>query len=139
MFQSEGILKYTDESSAGIKLVLEIDPGISAYYRALIPKWFDKPKPQFYSPHISLVRRETPPNMEHWKKHEGRKIAFQYSNEIQFGEVYCWLNCFSKEFEEIRLELGLPVSSPYTLPPEGFFKCFHTTIGNYKLQPWEKT
>jgi hypothetical protein len=28
--------------------------------------------------------------------------------------------------------LGLPVSSEYTLPPEGFVKCFHMTIGNFK-------
>lgn len=135
LFESEGILCYSDESSAGIKLVVEIDPGISEFYRALIPKYYPALNRQYYPPHISVVRKEIPLNMNVWRKYEGKLIRFQYSNEIQFGKTYCWLNCFCVELEEIRKELGLPVSSPYTLPPEGFTKAFHSTIGNYKEQP----
>jgi hypothetical protein len=135
LYWSEGILKYTDESSAGLKLVVEIDPGITDYYRTLIPKWYPKLNKQLYAPHISVVRKEIPPNMSAWKKYEGQIIRFAYSNEIQMGKTYWWLNCFCKDLETIRLELGLPINSPYTLPPEGFEKCFHSTLGNLKKAP----
>jgi hypothetical protein len=70
--------------------------------------------------------------MEVWGKYEGQEIDFSYENVIHSGTVYYWLNAFSTKLEEIREELGLPVSSQYTLPPEGFVKCFHITIANQK-------
>lgn len=128
MFNSTGILKYHNNP---YKLIVEIDQNICDYYRSLIPKWI-KTNRQMYSAHISVVRNEVPVNLEHWGKYEGEEIEFLYENEIKFGAVYCWLNVWCKRLEEIRLELGLPVSSPYTLPPEGFAKCFHSTLGNFK-------
>ena len=130
LFKSSGILRYHNEPV--LKLVLDIDQEISEYYRSLIPKWFEKPSKQMYMAHISVIRNETPVKMENWGKYEGKEIEFCYSNVIQFGEVYCWLNCFSTELEKIRLELGLKVDSPYTKPPDGLEKTFHTTIGNFK-------
>jgi hypothetical protein len=135
LYKSVGVLKYTDVSTAGIKLIVEVDPGIVDYYRALIPPWYPKLNRQMYAPHISVVRRETPPNMDVWGKYEGENVEFFYSNVVHSGTVYWWLNVFCKRLEEIRLELGLPVDSPYTLPPEGFDKCFHMTLGNCKEQP----
>ena len=130
LFKSSGILRYT-RTDTSLKLVVEIDKELTRYYRALIPKYI-KSSPQMYAPHISLVRKEIPPNMEVWDKYEGQEIDFFYENIVYFGDVYCWLNVFSKRFEEIRAELGLRVESIYTLPPEGFVKCFHTTLGNFK-------
>lgn len=126
LFKSTGILRYGKN-----KVIVEIDPGISDFYRSLIPKYLPYNR-QLYAPHISVVRKETPPNMEYWEKYEGQPIEFEYDNEIQIGTVYFWLNCFSVRLEEIRQELGLPVSSPYTLPPEGYLKCFHSTLANRK-------
>lgn len=132
LYESYGILRYTrPENAGGYKLVAEIDKEITNYYRALVPKSIVL-NSQMYAPHISIVRKETPVKLELWDKYEGEKIRFNYSNIIHFGEVYCWLNVWSKELEKIRLELGLPVSSPYTRPPDGFDKTFHTTIGNMK-------
>jgi hypothetical protein len=85
-----------------------------------------------YAAHISVVRKEHPPNLGIWGQHEGEIVEFFYHPHVYSSELYFWLNVFSKRLEEIRLELGLPVSSPYTLPPCGFDKCFHTTIANSK-------
>lgn len=126
LFESCGILKYSKD-----KLIVEVDKGLSDYYYGTIPKYFDKQR-QMYSPHISVVRKEIPPNMQFWGKYEGKSINFLYSNYINQGTVYFWLNAFCKELEDIRIELGLPVHSLYTLPPEGFVKCFHITLGNLK-------
>jgi hypothetical protein len=131
LYQSSGPLRYFT-GEFGYKLIVEVDPQIVAYYRSLIPKWV-KTNPQMYPPHISVVRKEVPPRLEYWGKHGGEEVPFLYSNIVHAGTVYYWLNAFSNRLEEIRLELGLEVSSPYTLPPEGFDKCFHVTIGNCKV------
>lgn len=131
LYKTQGIARYSIIDADYYKLSVDIDPDISKYYRALIPRSI-KPNPQKYTPHVSVVRKEVPPNINFWNKYEGKEIELYYENIVHFGEVYCWLNVFSKPLEDIRLELGLPVSSQYTLPPEGFIKCFHTTIGNYK-------
>jgi hypothetical protein len=115
------------------RLVVEIDKGIADFYRSLIPKWKEV-QPQQFPPHITVVRtgKEMPVNREHWAKYEGEEITFFYSSVVHEGSVYYWLNVFSVRLEEIRRELGLPVHSEYTLPPEGFVKCFHATLGNKK-------
>ena len=130
MQKSTAILKYS-VVDVGHRLVGEIDQELADYYRALIPKWHYVQR-QKYGAHVSIVRKETPVHLEHWGKHEGEEVEFIYDTEVKFGAVYCWLNVFCVRFEEIRLELGLPVSSQYTLPPDGFVKCFHSTLGNWK-------
>ena len=130
MFTSKGQLKYSKIEDK-YKLIVSVDEEIVRYYRSLIPKWF-KVNPQMHRAHISVVRNEVPPKMEFWGKYEGEIIEFCYESIIRQGSVYWWLNVFCKRLEEIRLELGLPVSSPYTLPPEEFTKCWHISLGNQK-------
>lgn len=112
---------------------MECDQAIADYYRALIPK-YKKPAPQRYGAHVSVVRKEIP-DLAAWGRHEGESVEYVYTGTVYFGRVYCWLNVFCTRLEEVRTELGLPVRSEYTLPPEGFTKCFHMTIGNYKNDP----
>lgn len=136
LYWSKGVLKYNQPTdTVGYRLVVDIDPEITDYYRALIPPWKGKLNKQMYAPHISVVRKEIPPLPEFWGRYEGEVIEFAYDNVIHSSPTYWWLNCFSKRLEDIRLELGLPVDSPYTLPPEGFAKCFHSTLGNFKEHP----
>ena len=125
LFDSQGKLRYDDR-----KLIVEVDPEIVAYYKSLIPKYI-RLNPQKYDPHISVVRKELV-DSPHWKEHEGELVDFQYSNIVHHGQVYYWLNAFSKRLEEIRVELGLPISSEYTRPPDTFEKVFHITLGNLK-------
>src|ERR1035437_5892921 len=87
-FESVGTLHY---SETGLKLIVEVDPGISLFYRSLIPKYI-KTNVQAYSPHISVVRKEIVPKLELFRKYEGQEVVFKYSNIINFGDVYVWLN-----------------------------------------------
>lgn len=131
MFNSVGILRYSRLDNGDYKLIVEVDTEIVRYYRYLTPKWVVS-NPQAYPAHISVVRKEEPVFLENWAKYDGHLVEFQYSSTVHSGTVYHWLNAFSTRLEEIRLELGLPVSSPYTRPPDNFSKCFHITIGNRK-------
>lgn len=128
---STGVLRYSYAEDYGYKLVLNIDQQISEYYRSLLPKWI-KSNRQLYPAHVSIVRKEVPTNLGYWGRYEGEEVEFSYTHEIFFSEVYCWLNVFCNRLELIRMELGLPISSPFTRPPAGFLKCFHTTIANFK-------
>lgn len=131
MHISTGPLRYSFDERTGYKLVVEVDPELSRYYRSLIPK-YHAVNPQRYSPHISVVRREIPLNLEPWGKHEGEIVEFQYDSYIHRGTTYWWLNVFCVRLENVRLELGLPVSSEFTRPPDTFIKVFHTTLANSK-------
>jgi len=128
MYKSKGTLKYYDEP---VKLIVVVDENISKYYYTLIPKWKNATR-QKYAAHISVVRNEDIPNKQLWKKYEGEEVEYYYDPIIQCGKVYYWLNVFCKRLEEIRLELGMSVNSPYTLPPEGFIRAFHITLANSK-------
>ena len=129
MYKSTGILKYFKEPE--LKVIVEVDQQLADYYRSLIPKYYYVSR-QKYNAHISVVRKEIPTDLTLWGIHEDEEVEFYYDNQIKRGKVYFWINVFCKRLEEIRLELKLPVNSPYTLPPEGFVKCFHCTIGNVK-------
>jgi len=131
LYPSIGTLRYSNE---GYRLVVEVDQGIVDFYRSLIPKWMHVMGSR-YRAHITVVReeKEEPVCKEHWNKYQGEEIEFFYSPVIHQGKVYYWLNCFCKRLEDIRLELGLPVISQYVIPPDGFSKVFHCTIGNMKI------
>ena len=131
LHKSVGVLRYKRGSEGGYNLTLEADQAISDYYRDLLPPW-KKANPQRYRAHVSVVRKEVPVNLKAWGRHEGERVEFTYTGKVFFGAVYCWLNVFCVRLEEVRAELGLPVSTVYTRPPEGFVKCFHLTLGNYK-------
>jgi hypothetical protein len=133
LYKSTGTIKSEIVESYGPRLILEIDQGLIDYYFSLIPKYV-YPRRQKYKAHISVVRKEIiePEYINTFNKLNNNQIDFYYSPIIHFGEVYCWLNVFSTDLESLRKSLGLEVSSLYTLPPEGFKKCFHTTIANFK-------
>lgn len=130
LYKSTGILQYA-KGQHFYKLVANINQDITDYYFSLVPKYIDI-KRQMYPAHISIVRKEVPLILEAWERHAGASIQFSYSNEIWFSEKYMWLNCWSEEMEQLREELGLPNIERFTVPPNGFKKTFHTTIGNFK-------
>ena len=112
---------------------MEFDQEIADYYRALIPKWLNPQRPRWRA-HVTVVRqeKEMPTLLEAWGRYEGERVEFLYDATIKMDKIYFWINVFCVRLEEIRLELGLPVSVVYTLPPDGFGKCFHCTIANMK-------
>lgn len=125
MFKSIGRLKYFFDP---IKLIVEVDSGIVDFYRALIPRKINK---QMHAAHISVVRNEFPPKMENWNKYQMKEVEFDYDNYVFNDETYYWLNVQCEELEDIRIELGLPLDSRLTRPPDGQ-KFFHITLGNIK-------
>lgn len=131
MFSSTGTLSYGYDNNKLLKLIVNIDSEISRYYCSFIPKYYTINR-QMYPPHITVVRKEKPPNLKVWNKYEGQEIEFFYSNQVFHEGVYFWLNAFSTKLEEIRLELGLPISSKYTRPPDSFERVFHITLANCK-------
>lgn len=129
MFTSVGRLEY---SANPYKLIVKVDPEISRYYFYQITQvaHIDLNR-QRYAPHISVVRKETPVNLEYWNKYKNLKIIFEYDHYVYNDKTYYWLNVFSEQLESIRKELGLTRVSAITRSPDGRHK-FHMTIGNKK-------
>jgi 2'-5' RNA ligase len=130
LFKSIGKLKYSGQS----KLALDVDPGISSFYRSLIPKHI-KHQPQRYTPHITVVRigKETAQDLTAWGKYEGELIEFEYDPFVHIGRVYIWLDAYCERLKEIRRELGLDENRIH-YPTQTLYKAFHITIANRKFQ-----
>jgi len=133
MYPSTGRLHYDLDTEGYHRLAVQCDQGLADCYRSLIPKYYNAKRPR-YPAHITVVRsyKEIPPNLEPWGKYQGEKIEWFYEPVIRMGTTYFWLNALCNRLEDIRIELGLPVRSEYTRPPEGFRKYFHMTIANMK-------
>ena len=121
MYFSEGSLRYSDTP---LKLVVEVDSEIVRYYRSFIPKCYSINKPK-YGAHISVVRKEIPPNMDKWGKYEGKTIQFEYENIINFAEPYFWIDAYCQFLVDLRIELGL-IGIKFNS------KAFHITLANIK-------
>lgn len=132
MHSSVGTLDYSIVDG-GYRLVVQCDQGISDMYRSLIPKYYTVNRPRWPA-HITVVRsyQETPTNLTAWGKYQGEQVEWFYEPHIRMGRQYFWLNTLCTRLEDIRVELGLPIRSEYTQPPEGFKKYFHMTIANQK-------
>ena len=129
MYQSSGILKYSTEPT--MKVVLEVDREIVRLYKWFAPKWVGL-RSQMFDPHISIVRKEIPTNIDKFGLHEGREVQFTYDPVIYYCPKYWWIEVSSPELEDIRLELGLRRFRSHFSPDiRGFFG-FHITIGNTK-------
>ena len=121
-FTGTGTLHY----GPGDRVVLNIDPEIARYYRSFIPK-SKRVNSTRYHPHITVIRsgREKAQNLESWGLHEGENFSFQYNPEVIEDHTYYTLKAYSKDLEDIRIELGLPRMRIG-------YDCFHITIGNKK-------
>lgn len=126
-FPSSGALRYSRDDDF-YKIYVEVDHSIIALARALCPVKLNTTR---YAPHVSVVRREVPVNLDAWCKHEGETIPFEYSPIVYDDKKYYWLQVKSPRLTEIRLGLGLPPSSRLSRPPDDA-PVFHTTIGNTK-------
>jgi len=129
LFSAVAILRYSTTNTE-YRLVAEVDMGIVDVYRALVPRAVRLNR-QKYAPHMTVVRREVPPNLSAWGCHEGKLVDFQYHGYVYFDHTYYWLGAYAPGLEEIRQELGLPRTSWVTESPDAGTP-FHVTIGNVK-------
>lgn len=133
-FETTGQLKYFDN-----KLIVQLDQGIVDFYLSLIPKSLRVTR-QKYPAHISVVRKQIPPNMEFWRKYESETVPILYGNTIYNGQIYFWLNAFSLRLDEIRKELGFLINPDNPAEnlegidrPDGDYqRIYHITLGNLK-------
>ena len=129
LLKTEGELYYYDKNVRDTQwLLLNSDESIIDYYTYWIKKhyWLDKFQRPKHGSHISVIRGEIIEDglfYNHWKKYHGKKIEFQYSNEIHNNGEHFWLPVYSKELENIRLELGLTNVPVFN---------FHLTIGRLR-------
>lgn len=129
MYEATATVRY----GPGLRVIAEIDQGISDLYRSLIPKYYYA-KPQAYRAHITIIRtkKEIPTKLETWGQHEGRTIKYYYSSFIQMSERYFWLEAHSEEIGDIREELGLLRYRDDTWFGGKRHNSYHITIGNRK-------
>jgi hypothetical protein len=96
-------------------VVLMADDEISKYYRHLYDLQYPYKNGEYtghitrpvWGAHISLLRSETPKNMEFWKKDDSKIIEFEYEPEVQDNGEYFWLKVKCDYLLDLREKLGL--------------------------------
>lgn len=67
-------------------------------------------------PHITLVKRETPPYVEYWNKYRRYEVSIYYSLMVGGAKgPYHWLSINPTFLYDIRAELGLPKNPRFPL------------------------
>ena len=128
MFTSTGIVHYNTDDGSWVTVI--VDQSLANYYLSLIPKYHKVKRPRWRA-HVTVVRPEENPTItSNWGKHEGEVVTFVYDPIILVEKGFWWFNLWCREMEQIRLELGISIKSRITIPPPGYTKCFHCTVGN---------
>jgi len=118
LIQSEGTIEISISLDGMFRLVLLVDPEITALARALVPPSVRLNKQKF-APHITVVRSTQGILSFRSMSLAGKTVPFEYDPEVHVGEVYYWLNVYSPQLQEIRVRLGLSPSDWYTRPSCG--------------------
>jgi hypothetical protein len=127
MFTSSGIINY--DTSDGHRVTVSVDRDIGEYYYALIPRFYRVLKPR-WNPHVTVVSPiDEVIHPEMWGAREGQRANFVYDHVVLYEKGFWWFNLWSIEMEDIRKELGMHCKSRVTIPPEGYSKAFHCTVG----------
>lgn len=129
MLTSTGIIRYRKDKD-GLWVTVEVSQDLANYYLSLIPKAYKVMRPRWPA-HVTVIRpEENSPDISTWKRYEGDTAQFVYDPLILEEKGFWWFNLWSKKMEKIRLEFGLSIKSRITVPPPGYIKCFHCTVGN---------
>jgi hypothetical protein len=126
MHTSSGIVKYDPRHPRSTFqpwwIILQCDQEIVRYYQHIFYKlYFKKLQSPMWGAHISLIRGEKP-KIEAWKKFDNKTIEFNYEyTGFVNNSKYFWLQCWSNQFDDIRVSLGL---SPKPKIP------FHISVGS---------
>jgi len=128
MFTSVGIIRYREDKD-GLWVTVEVSQNLANYYLSLIPKSYKVIRPRWPA-HVTVLRpEENAPDISAWGRYEGDTAQFVYDPMILEEKGFWWFNLWSKEMEQIRMEFGLSLKSRITIPPMGYQKCFHCTVG----------
>lgn len=102
-------------------VVVQTGNGLASYYRRQIERLhnpLDMPNgfslsPPMWGAHVTVLDGRVPVKEEYrvnWKKHDGRKITFDYSPEIYQVWKFFAIPVRSAIMDEIRLECGMQVA-----------------------------
>lgn len=94
--------------------VMEVDREITRYFRwHVLWNWGIKLYQPSWDAHVSIIRGERPSNdkIKLWKKYQGKKLDFKYSNLVFQADKkpefwYVTIECPS--LKDIRKEFGFP-------------------------------
>jgi hypothetical protein len=134
---STGTLRYSPQLGSGGHgrrdggstlwwLIIDCDPELGRYLRhqyLLGHRRTRSLQAPLWGPHISVIRGETPPRMEAWKRGDGGAVEFVYDPRPQQTDGYVWYPVRCEAMLDLRVALGLPRE------PE---PALHLTIGNDK-------
>lgn len=128
LLQSHGYLTYeADVMKAPTNLsdnwiILRGVDGIVNYYQYWLAKRGIAFTSSSWKPHVSVVRGEKMDRklFDKWIKNNGNKIIFEYNDDFRVNNEFIWINCFSKELNDLRRFLGLYVKKDDR---------FHLTLG----------
>ncbi len=131
MFQIQGKLIYDIHSEAATRkgrqswmAAVIVHPSIIQYYQYWVKRELGLHlNTPLFKAHVSVVRGEEPKKQWNWRKHHNRIVTLEYGVDLRISEKYVWLPVYSKELEEIRVELGLKPQPKVD---------FHLTVGNTK-------
>jgi len=108
-FETEGTIVYdpdrgTMKNNIEHWAVITVEPDIAAYYRHLFYQRYgielDKPN---WEPHCSVLKGYTNTDKEKpWGWRDQEKIRLNYTHEMFWNSSHVWINCYSKEFFELR-------------------------------------
>jgi hypothetical protein len=129
MLTSSGIVHY--DTADGPWVTVWVDQQLADYCHSLIPKYHRVVRPRWKA-HVTVVRPEdffTNPDPQFWGKHEGEQVNFVYDPTVLYEKGFWWFNLWCVTMEDIRRELGLSTKSRITIPPLGYSKAFHCTVG----------
>ncbi len=115
-----------DGSTTDWWLIIQCDRDVGRYLRRL--HTLDAPyHPPIAEPlwgaHVSVVRGETPTNLEHWRDREGGTVTLTYEHSPQEQDGYVYLPVECAAALDYRELLGLTRDPRWPL---------HLTIGNRK-------
>lgn len=137
MIKATGRLRYSTRSGANKRanpwwLVVDTHKSITDFYRHQVERNLLNPlrlekglrlQAPMWGAHVTVLdgRKEVAPDYrDRWGIHEGEKIEFEYSPNVQQIWKFWVLPVRSKRLEEIRAELGL--APTYR---------FHLTVGRF--------
>ena len=105
-------------------IIVTCDPEIVRYYTWLCKTWgIQIEAGSRNGPHISLIKSELP-RYTNVSNILGKKVRFEYSNQLKTNDYHVWVDVRSTDMSSIRQMVGLP---------EKPFHSFHLTIGRLKL------
>lgn len=97
--------------------LLECDEDIAKYYAWHMKKYGVEVNPaNLWGVHVSVLKGETPPNIQAWRKYEGYEVEFHYNHLIRFDNgKHAWVDVYSEDLSAIREEFGFPAKPWYHL------------------------